>query len=59
MAPDDALHENVYEVPPFHVLVTPVGVAGGETAGRLERMTPEATCEDVPAALVAVANALK
>jgi hypothetical protein len=49
----------VYDVPPLYVLVTPVGVEGAETAGRLERITLDTAIEEVPAAFVAVANALK
>jgi hypothetical protein len=41
------------------VFVTPVGVDGADTVGRLERITLDVAIEEVPAAFVAVANALK
>jgi hypothetical protein len=41
------------------VFVTPVGVEGAETAGRLERMMFDTAIEEVPVVFAAVANALK
>lgn len=43
----------------FPLSYTIVGIPGVEGAPRLERITLDPTSADVPAALVAVANALK